>query len=359
MREILLRTENNMTSAAVFERGQLCAFLQEKPDTQVQKEQIYRARITEKAKGMHAVFAMISDGRTVLVEQCDGNAGNMILIQIKRGPIGEKLPLATTELSLTGTFSVVHTRNNQVTVSKKIIEDDEVDRLKSIPIPSTFGITFRTKAFGVAIEQLQGEIAFLSNRLCQILEEGTKDGGPELLYTGTPFALKVMREFWDNATKQILVEGVELYEQVYALLPKAPVRLHTGDFPLFSLYGVETELKKAFAKNIWLKSGAYLVVEQTEAMTVIDVNSGKYSKQKDFETMADAVNREAAMEIARILRVRNMRGIIVVDFLKQENKEAQQEFLQFFREYLRADKGKTELVDMTALGLVELTRRED
>ena len=135
--------------------------------------------------------------------------------------------------------------------------------------------------------------------------------------------------------------------------------MHTGDFSLFSLYGVETELKKAFAKNIWLKSGAYLVVEQTEAMTVIDVNSGKYSKQKDFETMADAVNREAAMEIARILRVRNMRGIIVVDFLKQENKEAQQEFLQFFREYLRADKGKTELVDMTALGLVELTRRED
>lgn len=359
MRELLFSYEKNIASAAVFEQGQLCAFLQEKPALEAQKEQIYRARIIEKAKGMQAVFALLPNERKVFVEQCNGVAGSMILVQIKREAVGEKMPLATTELSLPGRFSVVHTRDGKVSVSKKITNEEEIARLKKIGAPGAFGVTFRTGADGVARELLETEIANLSAQLETILKEGKQDGGPALLYGGMPFWQKTMREYLDKAVERILVEDVELYQELRKRYPEAPIRLHTGEYSLFSLYAVEPEVRKAFSRTIWLKSGAYLVIDPTEAMTVIDVNSGKYSKQKDFDSMADAINREAAVEIARILRLRNIRGIIVVDFLKNEDKAAQQEFLQFFREYLKADKGKTELVDMTALGLVELTRRAD
>lgn len=362
MREILLGYQKDIASAAIFEQGQLCAFLQEKPADKVQKEQIYRARILERAKGMEAVFALLPNDEKVFVENCQGITGNSILVQIKREAMGEKLPLATTELSLPGHFSVVHTRDGKVSVSKKITDVAEIERLKDLGgqwIKGAFGITFRTVAQGAQKEQLVAEIVTLSAQLDAILQQGRQDGGPKLLYAGMPFWQKVMREYWDADAGRILVEGVELYQELRACYPAPVFRLHTGEHSLFSLYSVETEVRRAFSRTIWLKSGAYLVIDETEAMTVIDVNSGKYSKQKDFDAMADAVNKEAAVEIARLLRLRNIRGIIIVDFLKRAEREAEQEFLQYFREYLKADKGKTELVDITALGLVELTRRAD
>lgn len=362
MREILLGYQKDIATAAIFEQGQLCAYLQEKPAAKVQKEQIYRARILERAKGMDAVFALLPNEEKVFVEQCDGIAGNMILVQIKREALGEKLPLATTELSLPGHFSVVHTRDGKISVSKKITDVAAIERLKCLGSQlkkRDFGITFRTAAQGAQTEQLETEIAKLSAQLEAVLQQGKQDGGPVLLYAGTPFWQKIMREYLETGTERVLVEGVELYQELRTYYPAPVFRLHTGAHSLFSLYSVETEVRRAFSRTIWLKSGAYLVIDEAEAMTVIDVNSGKYSKQKDFDSMAEAVNKEAAVEIARLLRLRNLRGIIIVDFLKRAEREAEQEFLQYFREYLKADKGKTELVDMTALGLVELTRRAD
>lgn len=369
MREILLGYQNDIASAAIFEQGQLCAFLQETNEGTVQKEQIYRARIIERAKSMDAVFAQLPNDEKVFVEQCKGIAGNSVLVQIKRKASGEKFPLATTELSLPGHFCVLHTRDAKVTVSKKITARAEIARLRSIGeecLNGEFGITFRTVAQGAEKTQIKGEIAELSARLQQIIEQGKQDGGPQMLHTGMPFWQKVLREYLDDAVARILVEGTALYQELRAFADAyctrdtgMKFRLHTGEHSLFSLYSVETELRKAFSRTIWLKSGAYLVIDEVEAMTVIDVNSGKYSKQKDFDAMAEAVNQEAAVEIARLLRLRNMRGIIIVDFLKRTDKVSEQAFLQYFREYLKADKGKTELVDMTALGLVELTRREE
>ncbi len=261
-----------------------------------------------------------------------------------------------------GHCSGVHTRDGKASVCKEITNTVEVERLSGLGrqlINEAFGITFRTVAQGAAKEQLETEIATLTAQLEAVLQHGKQDGGPALLYAGTPFWQKVMREYLETGTERVLVEGVELYQELRTYYLAPIFRLHTGEHSLFSLYSVETEVRKAFSRTIWLKSGAYLVIDETEAMTVIDVNSGKYSKQKDFDSMAEAVNKEAAVEIARLLRLRNIRGIILVDFLKRTERKAEQEFLQYFREYLNADKGKTELVDMTALGLVELTRRAD
>lgn len=365
MREILLGYQNEIASAAIFEEGQLCAFLQEQPETTVQKEQIYRARITQKAKGMRAVFAVLPNEEYVFVENCDKAVGCSILVQIKREAVGEKYALATTEISLLGHYCVLHQKKSGVTVSKKITDSTEIEQLRTLGLAMAnqygFGITFRTVAPLATEEELREELQQLYTQLQNVLLLGEQDGAPMLLSAGMPFWRKVMREYFDDTVACILVDGVALYQELCNLFSnhKMPFRLHTGEFGLFALYSVETELRKAFSRTIWLKSGAYLVIDETEAMTVIDVNSGKYSKKKEFDAMADVVNREAAIEITRLLRLRNIRGIVIVDFLKWEKKEAQEAFLQFFKEHLKAEKGKTELVDMTALGLVELTRRAD
>ena len=168
-----------------------------------------------------------------------------------------------------------------------------------------------------------------------------------------------MHDFYRQDTSEIVTDDPEIYDELKnAASAELPIRLYNDSYPLSALYNLETALDRALGKIVWLKSGGYLVIEPTEAMTVIDVNTGKNTDKKTPEDVYLKTNLEAASEIAFQLRLRNLSGIIIVDFIDMKEEEHNKELLQMFRQYLNQDPVKTTLVDMTALGLVEVTRKK-
>ncbi|HEX2046749.1 MAG TPA: Rne/Rng family ribonuclease [Acidimicrobiales bacterium] len=292
--------------------------------------------------------------------------GQTVLCQVTKNPIGTKGARLTQEVSLAGRFVVLIPNSGTYGISKRL-SDEERKRLRRIldeVRPPGQGLIVRTAAEGATPEELRRDVERLLRQWAQIESLAARSTAPALLYREPPLAVRVIREEFNKDYRGVLIDDVELYnavhEYVAALIPELADRIELYDdpaLPLFERQHVHEQLHKALDRKVWLPSGGSLIIERTEALTVIDVNTGKNVGSSNLEETVYRNNLEAAEEIARQLRLRDIGGIIVIDFIDMEIRKNREDVLKVFKDCLARDKTRTQVFDISELGLVEMTRK--
>lgn len=336
---------------------------------------IYVGRVSDVVPGIHGAFVSISNHQKVFLpfkECCAQKSaiplrqGDELLVQITASAIKTKLPEASTKLHLAGKYCVCRLNEHGISFSKKISSSKEGELKTAItnadmPGRKGYGFIIRTNAGLLSDPKpLLDEMTQFIDIFEQISQTGKYRTIYSCLYRGEEECIKAVKNIPTDQYSEIVTDISFCYEQLMDC--KAEVRLYQDEsLPLAKLYSLETHLKQALSKKVWLPGGGYLIIEPTEAMTVIDVNSGKGSNQKGMAQgqLYLKTNREAALEIARQLRLRNLSGMIMVDFINMGSSEEEQNLLAYLKECLEKDPVKTRLVDMTALGIVEITRKKE
>jgi ribonuclease E len=292
--------------------------------------------------------------------------GQTVLCQVTKNPIGTKGARLTQEVSLAGRFVVLIPNSSTYGISKRL-SDDERKRLRRIlddVRPTGQGLIVRTAAEGATPEELRRDVERLLRQWAQIEGLAARAHGPTLLYREPPLAVRVIREEFNKDYRGVLIDDAGLYEEVHeyvaALIPELADRIELYDdpaLPIFERQHVHEQLHKALDRKVWLPSGGSLIIERTEALTVIDVNTGKNVGKSNLEETVYRNNLEAAEEIARQLRLRDIGGIIVIDFIDMEIRKNREEVLKLFKDCLARDKTRTQVFDISELGLVQMTRK--
>ncbi len=292
--------------------------------------------------------------------------GQEVMVQIARGPIGTKGARVTSNISLAGRSVVYMPTWNKVGISRRISNDTERRRLKAIVKkyqPEYGGIILRTAAESLTEEQVKTDIEYLVKTWQDTLEKYKNNRGPTLIQSELDVVLKLVRDTFSNDIEKILIDDKEEYEKIMSFIelymPKLKDKVHyyRGKEALFDHYGIESEINRALGSKVWLKSGGYLIIDQTEALTTIDVNTGKFVGRSNLEDTILKTNLEAAKEIGYQLRIRNLGGIIILDFIDMEKRSSRDKVYAALREVLQQDRAKTTLSRITELGLVEMTRK--
>lgn len=294
--------------------------------------------------------------------------GDELLVQVSREAVKTKAPSVTTKFSLTGKYLVLTHGNETIGFSGKL-DNAEKSRLKAwtagLNLPEEVGIIVRTNASGISEEELNREYQHLEEQYQYLRQQAIHRSLYSCVFRNRPAYLSSVLGSRSENLKEILTDDVEIYQEMGQFLreemPGDEEKLHFYEdrmLPLKALYRLEKGMSEALAERVWLKSGGYLVIEATEALTVIDVNTGKCIAGKDKQATIRKINQEAAQEIARQLRLRNLSGIILVDFVDMTEPSADEELLTMMQKLLKRDPLKASAVDMTALGLMELTRKK-
>jgi ribonuclease E len=295
-------------------------------------------------------------------------AGQSILCQVTKNPIGAKGARLTQEVSLPGRFAVLVPNSSTFGISKRL-GDNERRRLRRIVDevkPAGHGLIVRTAAEGADADELQRDISSLLEQWTAIEAEAGRSDHPRLLYREPDLAVRLLREELNTEYRAVIIDDPTLYEQVRRYVanvsPDLAERVELYDtavepLPLFERYHVHEQLHKALDRKVWLPSGGSLIIERTEALTVIDVNTGKNVGKTNLEETVYRNNLEAAEEVARQLRLRDIGGIIVIDFIDMEIRENRDKVSAALRNALARDKTRTQVSDISELGLVEMTRK--
>lgn len=294
--------------------------------------------------------------------------GQEILVQIAKEPISTKGPRLTSELSFAGRFLVLIPFNDKVSISQKIKSKEERARLRQLIQsikPKNFGVIVRTVAEGKKVLELDSELKTLVKRWEDNLPKIQKEKIPTLIYEETGRIVGLLRDVFSSNFQQIHVNDKEIYSQVKDYISiiapdkKDIVKLYNGDIPIFDNFGVTKQAKALFGKTVTFRNGAYLIIEHTEALHVIDVNSGNRSKVKEAgqENNAFEVNSAAAEEIARQLRLRDLGGIIVIDFIDMIEGEHRSKLLTRMQEVMTNDRAKHNILPLSKFGLMQITRQ--
>ncbi len=342
---------------------------------------IYIGRVQKIVKNLNAAFIEIQPGINGYypLEQCKAPVyikkinspsmvqGDELLVQIAKENLKTKLPVLSTNLNLTGKYCVLTSENKKLGISAKIGSEKrkELTELFKDKQDEAFGIIVRTNAKGAAAEDILYEYEELKKEFYRILHDGQYRTCFSCLKKSIPEYLKVLQNIYYGQLTEIITDIPEIYEEVSEFkrgiseLEPIPVRLYTDRLlSLFALYNIEKQLDRALSKKVWLPSGGYLIIEPTEALTVIDVNTGKSVAKKHPQEHFLAINKEAAKEAAAQLRLRNISGIIIIDFIDLKSKDAKKELLQYLSEAVKSDPIPIQVIDMTKLDLVELTRKK-
>jgi len=306
-----------------------------------------------------------SNGKDARIENLL-KVGQTVLCQVTKNPIGTKGARLTQEVSLAGRFMVLLPGSTTYGISKRL-PDDERKRLRRIldEVRSEGnGLIVRTAAEGATPIELQRDVERLQRQWAQIEERSRRKGAPALLYREPPLAVRVIREEFNKDYRGVLIDDVELHREVHdyvaSLIPELADRIELYDdpsLPLFERQHIHEQLHKALDRKVWLPSGGSLIIERTEALTVIDVNTGKNVGSSNLEETVFRNNLEAATEIAHQLRLRDIGGIIVIDFIDMEIRKNREQVLRSFKESLSRDKTRTQVFEISELGLVEMTRK--
>ncbi len=391
-KEILVSAEDEETRVAIVEEGVLTEYFLERPLQQRVVGNVYKGRVDNVLPGMEAAFVNIGLERNAflyvddVVEQQATDeddvpehvrnesikdllkVGQEIIVQVAKEAIGNKGARVTTNITLPGRFLVLMPTVDYVGVSRRIEEEEERERLRQLAEkirPRNMGLIVRTVAQGKSERELAGDMRFLLKLWQKILHKGRSASAPGLLHRDLGLVSRVVRDFFTEDVDRLLVDSRHEYERIIDLLdyvsPGLEDRVHYYDrreSPLFDLYGLEAEIEKTLQRKVWLKIGGYLVIDQTEALTVIDVNTGKYVGTTTLENTVYKTNIEAAREIARQLRLRDIGGIIIVDFIDMDRFEHRAEVVRVLEEELKRDRTKAHVLGLTQLGLVEITRKK-
>lgn len=293
--------------------------------------------------------------------------GDELLVQVLKDEVKTKAPVVSTNLNFTGRYFVLTTkRKNQIGISNKLDAEDRKRLLEyAEKKEADFGMIVRTNAKNASLEELDKEYEYLKEIYENVVNFGVHKTAFSLLMQDEAPYIKQLRNIRQDELEEIITDDQEIYDQAKAFLQAhqpgdlTKLRLYEdGDYSLWKLYGLETILDDATRSRVWLKSGGYLVIEPTEALTVVDVNTGKYDGNKKAEATFVKINMEAAEETARQLRLRNITGIVIIDFIDMKEEADKLDVLSRLNTELKKDPVKATLVDMTKLNLAEITRKK-
>lgn len=294
------------------------------------------------------------------------NKKQPVLVQVLKEPISTKGPRLSCEITIPGRFLVLTPFNEVVAVSKKIANADERKRLnlliESIR-PKNFGLIVRTAAEGKKVADLHEEVRQLTNKWTEMHRQLKKSPEPKKLLSELDKTTSILRDILNDSFNKIIVNDKEVYNNVKQFMSSiAPaqvkiVKHHRSNKPIFDAYGVSRQIKASFGKTSTMASGAYLVIEGTEAMHVVDVNSGPKMVRKDQESAAFAVNLESAEEIARQLRLRDIGGLIIIDFIDMRNSDNKNKLFKAMREFMKNDRAQHTILPLSKFGLMQITRQ--
>jgi len=295
------------------------------------------------------------------------SSGDIIMVQVAKEPISTKGPRLTSDLSLAGRHLVLIPFSNKVNISQKIRSNDEKKRLRSIVsgmLPRNFGAIVRTAAEGKNQEEIEADISNLLEKWNTLMKNMTSATAPSLLLGEASRTTTILRDLLSDSFHSIHIDNEDLYhevrEYISAIEPDSEriVKFYKGNIPIFDQYDVTKQIKQQFGRTVAFKRGAYLIVEHTEALHVIDVNSGKRAKNPDGqEQTALEVNLNAVPEIARQLRLKDMGGIIVIDFIDLHNPQNRNLVFNAMKEAMSADRAKHNILPLTKFGLMQITRQ--
>jgi ribonuclease G len=293
--------------------------------------------------------------------------GQEIVVQVLKQPGGQKGARITTHVTLPGRMLVLMPTVNHVGVSRRIEDEQERSRLKEIMEqikPPDMGVIVRTAAVGKTAEDFVGEMRFLERLWQRIIQRSEVLRAPRLLHAEESLIFRTVRDMFTSDVSEFIINDREYYDKVVAVANiiapgfKDRVRLYEGGPNIFDDFGIQARIDKALDKKVWMKNGAYIIIDETEALTVIDVNTGKYVGDSNLQQTILEVNIEAAKEIARQLRLRDISGIIIIDFIDMEVEENKYKVVAALEEALARDRTKTNVLGITGLGLVEMTRKK-
>jgi ribonuclease G len=293
--------------------------------------------------------------------------GQEIMVQVLKQPGGTKGARITTHVTLPGRMLVLMPTVNHVGVSRRIEDEQERSRLKEILEqlkPKDMGLIVRTAAVGMQAEDFVGEIRFLERLWQKIVSRSEILRAPRLIHAEESLIFRTLRDMFTPEVTEFVINDREYCDKAIAVAGiiapymKDRIRLYTGGVSIFDDFGVHARIDKALERKVWMKNGAYIIIDETEALTVIDVNTGKFVGDTDLQQTILEVNIEAAKEIARQLRLRDVSGIIVIDFIDMEIEQNRQKVLEALQEALAKDRTKSNVLGITSLGLVEMTRKK-
>lgn len=291
--------------------------------------------------------------------------GSEVLVQVTKGPIGTKGPRITTNISLPGRYMVLMPRNDQLGISRKIEDPKERARLRKImgeklTIPEKMGVILRTVSAGQKVRYFVRDLAILLDEWDEVEEEAASCKAPACVFREPDLIERTVRDFLTDEIDEVLCDNEEAANRMKDLIgvisrrSKKRIQYFPTQVPIFEKLGIQRQIDDAFYRQVWLPSGGYLVIDETEAMIAIDVNTGRAKSQ---DKMILQTNIEAAEEVARQLRLRNIGGLIVVDFIDMRSRRDQMAVYKVMKERLRADKAKTQALQISQLGLMEMTRQ--
>jgi len=292
--------------------------------------------------------------------------GQDILVQVSKEPMGTKGARLTSHITLPGRHLVYMPTVDHIGISRRIEDEKERTRLKKIVqdlCPPGEGFIIRTVSERAPREKFASEMEFLSKLWTNIQKKRDAGSAPSILHKELTITLKAVRDLFTKEIDRLVIDSREEYQSVMEFIEAfAPnlrhsVELYEGREPIFDAYGIEMEINRALDKKIWLKSGGYIVIESTEALTVVDVNTGSYVGKRNLEETIAKTNLEAVKEIAYQIRLRNIGGLVVIDFIDMNREADKEKVFYALKEALEKDKAKTAVLRMSELGLIEMTRK--
>ncbi|HEY1772193.1 MAG TPA: ribonuclease G [Gammaproteobacteria bacterium] len=389
--EILVNVTPRETRAALLEDGVLQEIYIERTRRRGLVGNIYKGTVTRVLPGMQAAFVELGLTRTAFLHASDIarsqiqgedaatppslpdirellHEGQQLLVQVLKDPLGTKGARLTTRVSIPSRYLVYMPEGSGVGLSTRIEEEAERERLKDhiesfVPELAAGGYIARTAAEGAQPEALRADMLFL-NRLWESVQRDAAMARPgERVHEDLPLAVRILRDLSSERLRAVSVDSLETAERMRhftrSFVPHLTDRIgvHEGTRPIFEQHGVEQEIQRALERKVPLKSGGHLVIDQTESMTTIDVNTGAYVGKSNLEDTIVKTNLEAAQAIARQLRLRNLGGIIIIDFIDMDDEAHKQSVLEALEKALAPDHAKTQVTAVSALGLVEMTRK--
>ncbi len=395
MQEILVNVdEQNNKTIVVVENGKLIEKYQENDGEERLEGNIYVGKVENVLLGMQAAFIDIGKEKNTFIHIRDvipkasketGNkneplhkhniknyikTGMPVLVQIKKDSTSKKGARVSTHINLSGRYAVIMPNSEFITVSKKIENETEKDRLLKIVkeiSPKNYGIIVRTSAEGKSKEEIKADIEKLIKKWEEILSKckqvkEQKTFTPKLIYKSQGVIEKLIIDLIDQNLSRIVTNDEKIYEEIKKELEKEQFRSDIKleikkDENILNIYDVQEQLEKVKNRKIWLKCGGFITIDKTEALTAIDVNSGKYVGTKDLEKTIYTVNKEATIEIAKQIRLRDIGGIIIIDYIDMENQENKEKIIEVLEENLKKDRSKTQVIGFTPLDLLEMTRK--
>lgn len=385
MKEIFINKENNNTTIAILEDGKLIERYEEMEKRAYLEENIYLGVVKNTLPGMQAAFVDIGANKNTFIhlkdvlpkvditkekENINMNItsviknGQKLLVQVKRDATSIKGAKVSTHISIPSKYIVLMPENEIITASQKLTDEEKkrlIEIVKSV-IPPNYGLIIRTSSEGKSKEEIQDDINATIKVWEKIKEKAKKmqDKAPILIAEGNGFIKKMIIDLIDKNIDKIIVNDKKEFEVVNNIIndvgEKIKIELRENE-EILDTYGIKEQIEKSKQRKIYLNCGGFITIDKTEALTAIDVNSGKYTGKKDLEETILKVNKEATIEIAKQLRLRDIGGVIVIDYIDMNTEEDKKKIEELLKDELKKDRSKTQVVGFSKLNLLEMTRK--